>query len=75
MEPLFLPGAGADPSRSEPKSAPGPWPSGAVQKSAGSATLLQTISAAANYKRRYKFLAPLQTISADCFLGKEMPGP
>ena len=38
---LFLPGAGADPSRSEPESAPGPWPSGAgaAQKSGGSATL------------------------------------
>ena len=36
---LFLPGA--DPSRSEPESAPGPWPSGAgaTQKSGGSATL------------------------------------
>ena len=33
---------GADPSRSEPESAPGPWPSGAgaAQKSGGSATLL-----------------------------------
>ena len=41
-EPPFLPGAGADPSRSEPESAPGPWPSGAgaAQKSGGSATLL-----------------------------------
>ena len=39
---LFLPGAGADPSRSEPESAPGPWPSeaGAAQKSGGSATLV-----------------------------------
>ena len=40
---LFLPGAGADPSRSErePESAPGPWRpgAGAVQKSGGSATL------------------------------------
>ena len=38
---LFLPGAGADPSRSEPESAPGPWPpgAGAAQKSGGSATL------------------------------------
>ena len=39
---LFLPGAGADPSRSEPESAPGPWPpgAGAAQKSGSSATLL-----------------------------------
>ena len=37
---LFLPGAGADPSRSEPESAPGPRPSGAAQKSGGSATLV-----------------------------------
>ena len=39
---LFLPGAGADPSRSEPESAPGPWPPGAraAQKSGGSATLV-----------------------------------
>ena len=41
---LFLPGAGADPSRSEPEpeSAPGPWSSGAgaAQKSGGSATLI-----------------------------------
>ena len=38
---LFYRGAGADPSRSEPESAPGPWPSGAgaIQKSGGSATL------------------------------------
>ena len=38
---LFLPGAGADPSRSEPESAPGPWRpgAGAAQKSGGSATL------------------------------------
>ena len=38
---LFFPGAGADPSRSEPESAPGPRPSGAgaAQKSGGSATL------------------------------------
>ena len=38
---LFLPGAGADPSRSEPESAPGPWQpgAGAAQKSGGSATL------------------------------------
>ena len=37
------PGAGADPSRSEPESAPGPWPSGAgaAQKSGGSATLVK----------------------------------
>ena len=39
---LFLPGAGADPSRLEPESAPGPWPpgagAGAAQKSGGSAT-------------------------------------
>ena len=39
-----MPGAGADPSRSEPESAPGPWPSGAgagaAQKSCGSATLI-----------------------------------
>ena len=43
---LFLPGAGAgaDPSRSEPESAPGPWSSGAgaAQKSGGSATLLKS---------------------------------
>ena len=41
---LFLPGAGADPSRSEPESAPGPWPpgAGAAQKSGGSATLFIT---------------------------------
>ena len=40
--PLFLPKAGADPSRLEPEPelAPGPWPSGAAQKSGGSATLL-----------------------------------
>ena len=39
---LFLPGAGADPSRSEPESAPGPWQSGAgaAQKSGGSAILV-----------------------------------
>ncbi len=41
---LFLPGARADPSRSEPESAPGPWPpgarAGAAQKSGGSATLI-----------------------------------
>ena len=41
---LFLPGAGADPRRSEPESAPGPWPpeagAGAAQKSGGSATLI-----------------------------------
>ena len=40
---FFLPGAraGADPSRLEPESAPGPWPpgAGAAQKSGGSATL------------------------------------
>ena len=43
---LFLPGAGAraDPRRSEPELAPGPWPPGAgagtaAQKSGGSATL------------------------------------
>ena len=38
---FFLPGAGADPSRSEPESALGPWPfgAGAAQKSRGSATL------------------------------------
>ena len=37
----FLPGAGADPSSSEPESAPGSWPSGAgaARKSGGSATL------------------------------------
>ena len=43
---LFLPGAGADPSRSEPESAPGPWRpgagAGAAQKSGGSATLLKS---------------------------------
>ena len=34
---FFLPGVGADPSRSEPESAPRPWPSGAgaSQKSGG----------------------------------------
>ena len=41
---LFLPGARADPRRSEPESAPGPWPpgagAGAAQKSGGSATLV-----------------------------------
>ena len=39
---LFLPGARADPSRSEPELAPGPWLSGAgaAQKSGGSATLV-----------------------------------
>ena len=39
---LFLPGAGADPSRLEPESAPGPWRpgAGAAQKSGSSATLL-----------------------------------
>ena len=38
------PGAGADPSRSEPESAPGPWQpgAGAAQKSGGSATLYST---------------------------------
>ena len=40
---LFLPGA--DPSRSEPESAPGPWPpgagAGAAQKSGGSAALIR----------------------------------
>ena len=38
----ILPGAGADPSRPEPESAPGPWPSGAgaAQNSGGSATLV-----------------------------------
>ena len=45
-EPPFLPGAGADPSRSEPESAPGPWRPGAgaraAQKSGGSATLQKT---------------------------------
>ena len=46
---LFLPGAGADPSRSEPESAPGPWQSGAgaAQKSGGSATLLK------NFRKPY----------------------
>ena len=41
----FLPGAGADPSRSEPELAPGPWPSGAgaAQKSGGSATLINLV--------------------------------
>ena len=42
-EPFFLPGARADPGRSEPEpeSAPGPWRPGAgvAQKSGGSATL------------------------------------
>ena len=36
---LFLPGAGADPSRLEPEPAPGHWSSGAAQKSGGPATL------------------------------------
>ena len=42
--PHFLPGAGADPSRSEPESAPGPWRpgAGAAQKSGGSATLCKS---------------------------------
>ena len=42
LEPPFLPGAGADPSRSEPESDPGPWRpgAGAAQKSGGSATLV-----------------------------------
>ena len=42
--PLFLPGAGADPIWSEPKSAPGPLTSGVgdAQKSGGSATLFLT---------------------------------
>ena len=42
LEPLFLPGAGADPMWSEPESAPRPWTSGAgaAKKSGGSATLL-----------------------------------
>ena len=34
-----MPGAEADPSRSEPESAPGHWQSGAAQKSGSSATL------------------------------------
>ena len=36
-----MPGAGADPSRTEPELAPGPWLSGAgaAKKSGGSATL------------------------------------
>ena len=40
-EPPFFAWSRADPSRSEPESAPGPWPSGAraAQKSGGSATL------------------------------------
>ena len=41
---LFLPGARADPRRSEPESAPGPWPPGAAQKSGGPATLTKTLS-------------------------------
>ena len=49
---LFLPGAGADPSRSEPESAPGPWRpgarAGAAQKSGGSATLLSGIEVRVN---------------------------
>ena len=38
---MYGAGAGADPSRSEPESAPGPWRpgAGAAQKSGGSATL------------------------------------
>ena len=38
---FFLPEAGADPSRSEPESTRGTWPSGAgaAQKSGGSTTL------------------------------------
>ena len=43
---LFQPGAGVDPRRSEPESAPGPWPSGAgaAQKCGGSATLGKPMS-------------------------------
>ena len=46
-------GAGADPSSSEPESAPGPWPSGAGagHKSGGSATLLPVIWVTAGYSR------------------------
>ena len=36
---FYLPGAGADPILLEPELAPGPWTSGAAQKSGGSATL------------------------------------
>ena len=45
MEPPFLPGAGADPICSEPKSAPGPRTSGAgaSQKSGSFATLVGTL--------------------------------
>ena len=45
---LFLPGA--DPSRSEPESAPGPWPSGAraALKSGGSATLVDKYGVTVN---------------------------
>ena len=48
---LFYPGAGADPSRSEPESAPGPWPprAGAAQKSGGSATLQCYVNASFLY--------------------------
>ena len=51
-----MPGAGADPSRSEPEpeSAPGPWRpgagarAGAAQKSGGSATLLKSTASVVN---------------------------
>ena len=50
---LFLPGAGADPSRSEPESAPGPWRpgagAGAAQKSGGSATLYTGTAKSVSY--------------------------
>ena len=44
-EPPIFAWSGADPSRSEPESAPGPWPSGAgaAQTSGGSATLSITV--------------------------------
>ena len=56
-----MPGAGADPSRSEPESAPGPWRpgagAGAAQKSGGSATLAipTYIITGTNVKRNFTF--------------------
>ena len=57
---FFLPGAGAgagaDPIKSEPESAPGPWPpgAGAAYKNGGSATLI-FISCPSPCKRTCKF--------------------
>ena len=57
---FFLPGAGADPRRSEPEpeSAPGPWRpgAGAAQKCGGSATLNCIHSAFCNYQICYDSL-------------------